>query len=115
MAWFTWAVADNALPLEAPNPMFDPLFSAVARIAAATYTATSADGAATVVVGGDQRVRSVQVLRGDIGPLRVGVAISQATNAALELARRGSVAELKPLSGLGETLQRALHGEDVTR
>lgn len=115
MAWFTGAVADKALPLEAPDPMADPLFAAVARIAAATYTATSVDGAATVVVGGDQRVRSVQVLRSDNGPLRVGVAISQATNAALELARRGSVEELKPLEGLGETLQRALNGEDVTR
>lgn len=115
MAWFTGAVADNAFPLEAPDPMADPLFAAVARIAAATYTATSVDGAATVVVGGDQRVRSVQVLRSDSGPLRVGVAISQATHAALELARRGSVEELKPLEGLGETLQRALNGEDVTR
>jgi DNA-binding protein YbaB len=108
-------VADNEFPLEAPDPMADPLFAAVARIAAATYTATSVDGAATVVVGGDQRVRSVQVLRSDNGPLRVGVAISQATNAALELARRGSVEELKSLEGLGETLQRALNGEDVTR
>ena len=115
MAWFTGAVADNEFPLEAPEPMAGPLFAAVARIAAATYTATSVDGAATVVVGADQRVRSVQVLRSDNGPLRVGVAISQAANAALELARRGSVEELKPLEGLGETLQRALDGEDVTR
>ncbi|MGV8849035.1 MAG: YbaB/EbfC family nucleoid-associated protein [Propionibacteriaceae bacterium] len=108
-------MADNEFPLEAPNPMADPLFAAVSRIAAATYTATSADGAATVVVGGDQRVRSVQVLRSDNGPLRVGVAINQATNAALELARRGSVEELQQLEGLGETLQRGLDGEDVTR
>ena len=115
MAWFTGAVADNEFPLEAPDPMADPLFAAVAKIAAATYTATSSDGAATVVVGGDQRVRSVQVLRGDNGPTRVGVAISQATNAALEIARRNAVEELKPLKGLGETLQRALNGEDVTR
>ncbi len=113
MAWFTGAVADIEHPLEAPDPTADPLFAAVARIAAATYTATSVDGAATVVVGGDQRVRSVQVLRSENGPLRVGVAIGQAANAALELARRATVEELKPLDGLGETLRRALNGEDV--
>lgn len=111
----TEAVADNEFSVEAPDPMTDPLFAAVARIAATTYTATSVDGSATVVVGGDQRVRSVQVLRSDNGPLRVGVAIGQATNAALELARHGAVEALTPLEGLGETLQRALNGEDVTR
>ena len=106
---------EDEFPLEAPDPTADPLFAAVARIAAATYTATSIDGSTTVVVGGDQRVRSVQVLRSDNGPLRVGVAISQATNAALELARRSAVEAMKPLEGLDERLQRALNGEDATR
>lgn len=115
MAWFTGAVEDNELPPDAPDLRADPLFAAVARIAAAEYTATSVDGAATVVVGGDQRVRSVQVLRSDHGPLRVSVAISQATNAALELARRAAVEDMKPLEGLDETLRRALNGEDVSR
>lgn len=115
MAWFTGAVSADSSPIQIPDPMTDPLFAAVARIAAATYTASSVDGGTTVVVGGDQRVRSVQVLRSDNGPMRVGVAISQATNAALELARRQAVEELKPLEGLGETLQRALNGEDMTR
>ena len=95
--------------------MADPLFAAVARIAPTTYTATSVDGAATVMVGGDQRVRSVQVLRSETGVVRVGVAISQAANAALELARIGAVEAMMPLDGLDETLRRALNGEDVAR
>jgi DNA-binding protein YbaB len=114
MAWFTRAVSEAELP-SAPDQVVDPLFAAVARIAAATYTATSTDGTATVVVGGDQRVRTVQVHAGDSGPTRVGVAIAQATNAALALARTAAVEAMKPLDGLDETLRRGLNGEDVTR
>lgn len=115
MPWFTGAVSQNDSPLQVPDPMTDPLFAAVARITATTYTATSVDGAATVVVGGDQRVRSVLVLAGDAGPTRVGLAIAQATNTALATARTAAVEALKPLDGLDESLRRGLNGEDVTR
>jgi hypothetical protein len=101
--------------MKVPDPSADPLFAAVAKIVAATYTASSVDGVATVVVGGDQRVRSVQVLHPESGPRHVGVAISQAANAALELARRGSVEAMKPLEGLDSELRRGLNGEGVTR
>lgn len=114
MAWFTGAVSEAEVP-SVPDQTVDPLFAAVAKIAAATYTATSTDGAVTVVVGGDQRVRSVQVLAGDSGPTRIGVAIAQATNAALAQARTSAVEAMKPLEGLDEALRRGLNGEDMTR
>ncbi len=106
---------EHEFTVDVPDPNADPLFAAVARIAAATYTATSVDAVAAVVVGGDQRVRSVQVLRGETGPQRVGIAIGQAANAALELARRGSVEAMKQLEGLDPDLRRGLNGEDVSR
>ncbi|MVA76398.1 hypothetical protein GC722_10235 [Auraticoccus sp. F435] len=96
-------------PAGAPDPR-DPLLDAVEEITARSWTATSGGGEVTAVVGGDQRLRTVDVLRPDLPAGLLGARIAEAVNAALRLAREETVRAMGELPRIGPELRRLAGG-----
>lgn len=98
-------------PLAMPDPADDPMVRAVGEILVREFTATSSDGLAVVVAGGDQRLRTVQFTRDDVSAVQAGLAALSAIGAALTAARQATVAAMRDLPGLDPILRRGLEGQ----
>ena len=86
------------------------MLRAVGDIMGREFTASSPDGLAVVVAGGDQRLRTVQFTRAEVSAVQAGLAAQSAIRTALTAARQATVAAMQELPGLDPTLRRGLQG-----
>jgi len=91
----------------------DPAVAQVGEILDRSYLATSTDGVAAVSVGGDQRVRSAELVRTDVSAAMAGAALTTAVNTALQDARTQTVQAMCALPGLDPQLKALMQDASV--